>query len=102
MSMIEPDGAGIELGVNIDHIATLRNARGTTYPDPLMAAMMAEEAGAGARPPVGEGSTLGPARRSAFAAAGLGDAVGDGAVRQNASDKKFFTLQETHSDLPFC
>ena len=48
MSMIEPDGAGIELGVNIDHIATLRNARGTTYPDPLMAALMAEEAGADA------------------------------------------------------
>ena len=46
--MIEPDGAGIELGVNIDHIATLRNARGTTYPDPLMAALMAEEAGADA------------------------------------------------------
>ena len=48
MSMIEPDGAGIELGVNIDHIATLRNARGTTYPDPLVAALMAEEAGADA------------------------------------------------------
>ena len=47
--MIETSGAGIELGVNIDHIATLRNARGTTYPDPLMAPLlMAEEAGADA------------------------------------------------------
>ncbi|MFZ6778348.1 pyridoxine 5'-phosphate synthase [Undibacterium sp. Ji83W] len=36
----------IELGVNIDHVATLRNARGTTYPDPLQAALLAEEAGA--------------------------------------------------------
>ena len=36
----------LELGVNIDHVATLRNARGTTYPDPLRAAALAEEAGA--------------------------------------------------------
>lgn len=36
----------IDLGVNIDHVATLRNARGTSYPDPLKAALMAEEAGA--------------------------------------------------------
>ena len=36
----------IELGVNIDHVATLRNARGTTYPDPIRAAIEAEEAGA--------------------------------------------------------
>ena len=36
----------IDLGVNIDHVATLRNARGTSYPDPLQAALMAEEAGA--------------------------------------------------------
>ncbi len=34
------------LGVNIDHIATLRNARGTKYPDPVHAAEMAERAGA--------------------------------------------------------
>lgn len=34
------------LGVNIDHIATLRQARGTRYPDPVQAAMTAEEAGA--------------------------------------------------------
>ena len=38
----------IELGVNIDHVATLRNARGTRYPDPLRAALQAEEAGADA------------------------------------------------------
>lgn len=34
------------LGVNIDHIATVRQARGTRYPDPVQAAMVAEEAGA--------------------------------------------------------
>ncbi len=36
----------IFLGVNIDHIATVRQARGTRYPDPVQAAIMAEEAGA--------------------------------------------------------
>ncbi len=36
----------ILLGVNIDHIATLRQARGTRYPDPVKAALDAEEAGA--------------------------------------------------------
>lgn len=36
----------LRLGVNIDHIATLRQARGTTYPDPLEAALIVEEAGA--------------------------------------------------------
>jgi len=34
------------LGVNIDHIATLRQARGTIYPDPIQAAYIAEDAGA--------------------------------------------------------
>jgi pyridoxine 5-phosphate synthase len=34
------------LGVNIDHIATVRQARGTTYPDPIEAALLAEKAGA--------------------------------------------------------
>lgn len=38
--------SAIYLGVNIDHIATLRNARGTKYPDPVHAAEMAERAGA--------------------------------------------------------
>lgn len=36
----------IDLGVNIDHVATLRNVRGTAYPDPIRAALLAEEAGA--------------------------------------------------------
>lgn len=36
----------IELGVNIDHVATLRQARGTDYPDPVRAASLAEDAGA--------------------------------------------------------
>ncbi|GAB7216388.1 pyridoxine 5'-phosphate synthase [Dickeya oryzae] len=38
--------AELLLGVNIDHIATLRNARGTAYPDPIQAAFVAEQAGA--------------------------------------------------------
>jgi pyridoxine 5-phosphate synthase len=36
----------ILLGVNIDHVATVRQARGTRYPDPIQAAMEAEQAGA--------------------------------------------------------
>ncbi|KOF54657.1 MULTISPECIES: pyridoxine 5'-phosphate synthase [unclassified Achromobacter] len=36
----------IELGVNIDHVATLRQQRHTDYPDPVLAALRAEEAGA--------------------------------------------------------
>ncbi len=38
----------IELGVNIDHVATLRQARGTDYPSPVDAALIAETAGADA------------------------------------------------------
>jgi pyridoxine 5-phosphate synthase len=36
----------VRLGVNVDHVATLRQGRGTRYPDPVYAAMIAEEAGA--------------------------------------------------------
>ena len=36
----------LRLGVNIDHVATVRNARGGAYPDPVRAAKIAEEAGA--------------------------------------------------------
>ncbi len=36
----------ITLGVNIDHVATLRQARGTRYPDPVYAAQIAEQSGA--------------------------------------------------------
>jgi pyridoxine 5-phosphate synthase len=36
----------IDLGVNIDHVATIRQARRTRYPDPVYAALMAEQAGA--------------------------------------------------------
>ena len=39
-------GSELRLGVNIDHVATVRNARGGTVPDPLRAARLAEEAGA--------------------------------------------------------
>lgn len=42
--MIEP--SRLLLGVNIDHVATLRQARGTRYPDTVLAAALAEEAGA--------------------------------------------------------
>jgi pyridoxine 5-phosphate synthase len=38
--------SGLHLGVNVDHVATLRQARRTTYPDPLYAALVAEQAGA--------------------------------------------------------
>ena len=40
------DQPQLRLGVNIDHVATVRNARGGAYPDPLRAAKIAEEAGA--------------------------------------------------------
>ncbi len=36
----------IKLGVNIDHVATIRNARGESYPDPLKAALLAQKSGA--------------------------------------------------------
>lgn len=38
--------SGIRLGVNVDHVATLRQARGTRYPDPVDAALLVERAGA--------------------------------------------------------
>ena len=40
------DQPPLRLGVNIDHVATVRNARGGAYPDPLRAARIAQEAGA--------------------------------------------------------
>ena len=46
MSFLQPAGTVVDLGVNIDHIATVRNARGTRYPDPIRAALLAEQAGA--------------------------------------------------------
>ena len=46
MSLLHPNPPVIYLGVNIDHVATLRNARGTVYPDPVQAALLAEESGA--------------------------------------------------------
>ena len=36
----------IRLGVNIDHVATVRNARGENYPSPLRAALLAQKSGA--------------------------------------------------------
>ncbi|MCX8565540.1 MAG: pyridoxine 5'-phosphate synthase (EC 2.6.99.2) [Glomeribacter sp. 1016415] len=46
MSLLFPSAVSPDLGVNIDHVATLRNARGVNYPDPLQAALAAEAAGA--------------------------------------------------------
>ena len=61
--------AELLLGVNIDHIATLRNARGTAYPDPVQAAFIAEQAGAdGQADALGKGD--GSARRVRQGAAG--------------------------------
>lgn len=44
--MTDRNGQPLRLGVNVDHVATLRQARGTAYPDPLAAALTAEQAGA--------------------------------------------------------
>lgn len=44
--MIQSNSKSLRLGVNIDHVATVRNARGGIYPDPLRAALLAENAGA--------------------------------------------------------
>jgi pyridoxine 5-phosphate synthase len=41
-----PAGSHLRLGVNIDHVATIRNARGGRHPDPVRAALVAIEAGA--------------------------------------------------------
>ena len=46
--MSEPSHREILLGVNIDHVATIRQARGTRYPEPIQAALVAEQAGADA------------------------------------------------------
>jgi pyridoxine 5-phosphate synthase len=44
---VSDKGTGrLRLGVNIDHVATVRNARGTVFPDPVRAAKLAEDAGA--------------------------------------------------------
>ena len=42
----QSDGRKLRLGVNIDHVATIRNARGGKHPDPVRAARLAEQAGA--------------------------------------------------------
>lgn len=46
MSQFNTKPAAIALGVNIDHVATLRQARGTPYPSVIQAALLAEQAGA--------------------------------------------------------
>jgi pyridoxine 5-phosphate synthase len=46
MSPAAVEHSGIALGVNIDHVATLRQARRGRYPDPLLAALLAEQSGA--------------------------------------------------------
>lgn len=44
--MSHPTQAAIALGVNIDHVATLRQVRRAAYPDPVLAALLAEQSGA--------------------------------------------------------
>ena len=44
--MIQTSDRALRLGVNIDHVATVRNARGGAYPDPVRAALLAQQAGA--------------------------------------------------------
>ncbi|MGK6322617.1 pyridoxine 5'-phosphate synthase [Sphingomonas sp. DT-51] len=46
MAGSSPASAPLRLGVNIDHVATVRNARGGVFPDPVRAALLAAEAGA--------------------------------------------------------
>ena len=46
MNQSKPPTTGIALGVNIDHVATLRQVRRARYPDPLYAALLAEKSGA--------------------------------------------------------
>ena len=46
MAVHEAGGRKLRLGVNIDHVATIRNARGGKHPDPVRAARLAEQAGA--------------------------------------------------------
>jgi pyridoxine 5-phosphate synthase len=46
MGAMTPGNPGIALGVNIDHVATLRQARRASFPDPLHAALLAEQSGA--------------------------------------------------------
>jgi pyridoxine 5-phosphate synthase len=45
---MQQDRNEVLLGVNIDHVATIRQARGTRYPEPIQAALVAEQAGADA------------------------------------------------------
>ena len=46
MNEPSPRSSYLRLGVNVDHVATVRNARGSPYPDPVRAARLAREAGA--------------------------------------------------------
>nr|WP_294169557.1 pyridoxine 5'-phosphate synthase [uncultured Sphingomonas sp.] len=46
MTLRPAQDRALRLGVNIDHVATVRNARGAGYPDPVRAALLAAEAGA--------------------------------------------------------
>ena len=56
----------VRLHINVDHVATIRNARGTAYPDPVFAAQLCEQAGADWLPfePLGSFKTATKGRRS--------------------------------------
>ena len=53
---------GQRLGVNVDHVATVRQARKAAYPDPVTAAVLAELAGAPSRSPSTSARTAGTSR----------------------------------------
>ena len=75
-----PKASPLRLGVNVDHVATLRNARGGLRPDPVRAALVAIEAGA---PEVADGirsaSPLGGAEVEGPVLLGEGVEIGEGA-----------------------
>ena len=81
--------AELLLGVNIDHIATLRNARGTAYPDPVQAAFIAEQAGAdGITVHLREDRRHITDRDVPASDAGYPHESGDGGDRRDAGDRR--------------
>src|SRR5260221_13501187 len=58
-----PKAPPLRLGVNVDHVATLRNARAGERPDPVRAALVAIEAGGGGHPPPPRGGPPANPRR---------------------------------------
>ena len=74
------------LGVNIDHIATLRNARGGFEPDPVQAAAICEENGATSKPGVFAGGDAVTGAATVILAMGAGKAAAKG-IHEYLSNK---------------